>query len=722
MREMEEPGFVSDIYLPRMVYAITIRSPVAKGRLKAIECPSLPSGFSLITAKDIPGENRLEDSSLPVLAEEELSYIGEPVALLLGPDKNILEDCSRNCMVQAKEEMPVFSMHERYTDMVAAKREVQIGDTEAAFAKAVSFVECSYTTGIQEHWYSEPTGAVAWLMQPEPAEGQDTDQARAERPSTCVVCTATQWPFHVKRSVAKVLGQAASAVQIKPALTGLHLDGKFWYPSLVSCHAALGAWITKRPVRLILTRREDFSFSPKRCRTEIALSSAINDKGNVSGIKISALVNLGAYGVNAQELLDHVYLGCIGAYKTRNIQFTGIAQRTNIPPQGPFAGFGLAEGLSAAELHVSRIADSLGQDPSQWRKDNFLDAGFLPLGQPAKEHFTGEQIIDSVVTMSDYRRKWASYELLKVNRKQQGNWSERGESLRGIGIALGYQGNGLLHPGQDRGSYSIELVLEKDGSLEIRTSMVGSGCDYGSIWAALASEILQIDPAKVRINSGNGCPDSGPSVLSRNISVITPLVQQACLAIRKLRFRDPLPIKVRKMIRPAKNSVWEHYFPSTSGTLDTSGLTRPGWAAAVVEVAIDPVEYMPTLRGVWMCVDGGKILSQDDARRSIKTSIVQALGWSYSEQISYVNGAIPQERYDTFDIPVPSEIPPITIDFLWNSSDDPKGIGDLPFSSVPAAYLQAVSQAMDHHFEAIPLKSLDFWYALMKKRREVGVV
>ena len=715
MRVMEEPGFVSDIYRPQMVYATTIRSPVVKGRLQSIDCPKLPSGFALITAKDIPGTNLLENSAMPVLADEELSYAGEPVALLLGPDKNTLEECARNCVVNAKEERPVLSIGEQHADMVVARREVRIGDPEAAFASAKSVVESKYNTGIQEHWYSEPTGAFAWLEQTEEAA---EDEGKKARPRTLTVCTATQWPFHVRRSVAQVLGPAAVIINIKPALTGLHMDGKFWYPSLIACHAALGAWLTKKSVRMILTREEDFFFSPKRSKTEIVVSSAIDDKGNVIGMKIKACVNLGAYSVNAQERLDHVYLGCLGVYKVPNIQFSGLAQRTNIPPQGPFAGFGLAEGFFASERQASCIADHLRVDPSQWRKDNFLNGGVLLQGLSSKGKISGEQLIDSAVTMSDYRRKWASYELLKAHRKEQGNPPEKGEALRGIGIALGYQGCGLLYPSQDRGNYSIELILEKDGSLEIRTGMISSGCNYGGIWAGIASEILGIDPKLVQVNNGPGSPDSGPSVLSRNIAVITPLVEQACLAIRKQRFRDPLPIKIRRTVRPANNHAWDQWFPGS--TLDAGGFSKLGWASAVVDVAIDPVEYIPKIRGVWLGVDGGKIISQDNARRSLKASVVQALGWTYREQINYVRGIIPTEQFQNFDIPKPSEIPPIAIDFIWNNSDDPKGIGDLPFTCVPAAYLQAVSQALEHNFESVPLKSLDIWYALVKKRKEGG--
>ena len=705
---METPCFVTDIYFPQMLYAMTIRSPIAKGRLKSIECAKLPGSYTLITAEDIPGKNCIDDSMFPVLAHEELSYIGEPVALLLGPDKNTLEDYSRHCKVIVEEETPVFSSVDG--GAVAAQRDICIGDPETAFAQAAAIVRGSYTSGIQEHWYAEPTGAVVWL-------GENIQNETAPKNAAVIVRTATQWPFHVRSSVAQVLGLAASRVLVEPTIAGIHLDGKLWYPSLISCHAALGAWITKRPVRLVLTRAEDFSFSPKRCGTEIRIANALNEKGEVTGTEINTSVNLGAYGVNAAEILDHVNLGSLGVYKAENLKLSSAAYRTNIPPQGPFAGFGLAQGFFAMERHVSHIADILQQDPAEWRNENAIKDRILPPGMSVKDTVTPQQLVQTVVKMSDYRRKWASYELLRQTRSKHLiqvslDWSEKNESLRGIGIALGCQGNGLLYPGSDKGSYGIELILEKDGTLEIKTSMVNTGGDYG-LWAAIASRILGVDREMVKIRCDTESPDSGPSILSRNITVIARLVEQACLAISKKRFRDPLPITVRKTVRPQKNSDWDAYFPHT---LDHSGFVRPGRASAIVEVEVNSVDYIPLIRGVWMGVDGGKIIEEDRALKCLKDSAVQALGWVYREQISYIKGTIPASQYDNFEIPTLEEIPPITIDFIKSDHHEPKGIGDLPFTCIPAAYVQAVSQAIDHHFQSIPLKDLDIWYAGVKKR------
>jgi CO/xanthine dehydrogenase Mo-binding subunit len=145
--------------------------------------------------------------------------------------------------------------------------------------------------------------------------------------------------------------------------------------------------------------------------------------------------------------------------------------------------------------------------------------------------------------------------------------------------------------------------------------------------------------------------------------------------------------------------------------MDASALSRLSWGAAVVEAQIDPVSWIPRIRGTWLAVDAGRVLLENDARRSLKTGIIQALGWTCREELYYDQGRISEKLIHTYDIPQPQDIPPISIDFIWNDMAHSKGIGELPFNCVPAAYIQAVSQAMDHPFEKIPLIPRDIWEA-----------
>ncbi|MDR0487580.1 MAG: xanthine dehydrogenase family protein molybdopterin-binding subunit [Treponema sp.] len=703
---MDAPCFLEDIYHEKCLYAATVRSPVAKGILKFILYPNFSSSYTLITARHIPGENRLHNTSLPILADGRLSYIGEPVALLLGPVKSKVEEYAAKCNVVTDEEEAVFSPGGGEHGSVIASREFQTGDTERAFASAAKIIHGDYSTGIQEHWYAEPVGAVTWFKN-YPVE---TGAKNKKKEKMLVVKTATQWPYHVKRSVSDVLRIDPAALVVEPTSLNLHMDGKLWYPSLIACHAALGTLITGKPVRLVLSRKEDFLYSPKRCKTDISISSALDEKDAVTGMKIKVYVNLGSYEVYSDEILDQTCLGSLGFYQFDSISLTAGAERTNIPPQGPFSGFGMAQGSFAIERHISQIADSIKQDPAVWRKKNLSTVALL------KGQTSAGELINAVSSMSDYHRKWAAYELLRQSRKGKSLLAVKGENLKGIGIALGYQGNGLLYPGENKNGYSIEVTLTKEGDLEIKTSMSRSDDDLGIIWARIASGILSIEPDMVRIVT-KGAPDSGPSCASANITTLTKLVEKCCLAVRSQRFRAPLPITVRRSAKPHSGALWEGRFTPPDGkTMDISGFLRPGRAAAVVEVTINPAECIPEIRNLWMEIDGGKIISEDNARRNLTCAAAQALGWVFAEKIEYVNGTLSKELYDDYAIPNPVDIPPINIDFLPDNSKEPKGIGELPFTCLPAAFLQAVSQAMDHCFYSIPLKREDIWEAVQRGR------
>jgi CO/xanthine dehydrogenase Mo-binding subunit len=667
----------------------------------------------LITAGDIPGRNELADFPVPVLASGELSYQGEPAALLVGPDRVKLESYAARCRIVVQEEEPVFAApasaggESPAEPESFAERGLSRGDIEAAFNGAALVVGASYTTGIQEHGYSEAVGALAeynggrWA-----AAGGKKDEAGAVQP-LLVIHSATQWPYHVRRSAARVLGlEEDQQVIVEATDPGIPMDGKIWYPSLIGCQAALAAFITRRHVRLLLNREEDFRFSPKRNASVVRIQSALGEGGEILGTKIDLQVDLGAQAVFCQEILDQSCLGVLGIAEEGALSLRARAVKTNIPPQGPFGGFGGAQGGFAMERHCSLIADSLETDPAEWRKDQCSRGKGAPRsGRTMDQNPPAAWILDAAAAMGDYYRKWGSYELLRRKRREESP-PARPENLRGIGIALGRQGNGFLHICES--GFTMEITLNIDGSLEIRSS-AKAGKDLIAIWSNIARETLGVEEDKVRVLSRNTalCPDSGPESLSRNICSLSSLVERSCQTIRNQRFRDPLPITVREtpdlggggsdMIRPLMTVP----NPESQG--------RPGRAAAVVEVEIEPSSYSPVIRGVWIAVDGGRIFSESRARRSLKLAAVQALGWASSERLEYRGGLIEPGVIADYGVSGPADIPPIRVDFLWNDAVLPKGIGELPFCCVPAAYIQAVSQALDHPFKSIPLRPEDIW-------------
>ena len=523
-----------------------------------------------------------------------------------------------------------------------------------------------------------------------------------------LVRAAAQWPSLVVNSVARVLGIDPGRVELRRARLAHHLDGKLLYPALCSCHAALAAWLTCRPVKFVLGRSEDVRFSPKRVKMDVSLKSAVSG-GRILATEVRINADMGALPCFAGEILDRAALAALGAYHHGTIALDARAFLSNIPPSGPLSGFGLAQGFFAAERHASRIADILREDPAEWRKNVFLQKGMkLAVGSEIREPVCLEGLADTAASMSDYRRKWAAFELLRQHRRNESFTVD--EPLRGIGMAAAFQGSGFMYP--LNGKQGIEITLEKDGSLEIKT---GIAAEDGQIfpWKAIAARELGVDEHMVRIvTEGSGIPDSGPSCLSRNITVMTRLVERCCQAVKKQRFRDPLPITVQRFYTPARGVAW-----ASSQTYDENSFSCLSWAAAVVQVEIDPAEYIPKVKGIWLAVDGGPILAEKRARGRLTLLSIQALNWASRERLAYRDGIIPLEQIRGYSLPLSEEIPPVHIDFQW-SEGAPKGIGELPFNTIPAAYVQAVSQALDYPFEELPVSSAEIWRVIKSRERE----
>ena len=204
-----------------------------------------------------------------------------------------------------------------------AKRVAVVGDPDMAFSIAAKTVEGTYRSGASEHLYSEPQGALASF---------DYDKI--------AIRCATQWPYHVRDSVSLALGCKEEEVVVRPTLLGVHMDGKLWYPSLLSCHAALAAFLVRKPARIILTREEDFLYTPKRARSSITLRVALDREGKLAAVDARVAVNVGTYGPLAEETLSQICLAAAGVYSCPNLRVEGYAVSTNDPPMGAFGGLG----------------------------------------------------------------------------------------------------------------------------------------------------------------------------------------------------------------------------------------------------------------------------------------------------------------------------------------------------------------------------------------------
>ena len=671
---------LSELRMPGLYRAVAIRSPAARGRLLGVDLPRLGKDYRAVLAADIPGRNELKSFgvAVPLLASGRVAYKGEAVGLLVGPDLEALEELRDRVVVRVEEEEPFLDFGRFSSDQVLARRRLRLGDPELAFSVAAKIVEGDFEVGSQEHWYAEPQGAFA---------GFDYDKL-------LVVC-GTQWPYHARDTVAGALGTAPDAIVVRTAPSGPHLDGRIWYPSLMAAHAALAAWLSRKNVLHVLSREEDFRVSPKRARFKAACRAALDGEGNLSALDVELAVNVGAYGPRAEELVARACLGAQGVYACPNLRVEGYAVATDTPPLGSLAGLGDAQANFVAERIAELAAEAGGRDPVQWRRANALRKGSaVPTGRSFGENLPLDELAALLGRMSDFDRKRAAYALAGRARGGDGPW-------RGVGMAFGRQLSGAFAGGAVPNAYSVEVRLDKDLRLSVRTSAVPGGASVTGIWRANAAAILGLETDAVSIEppSTGDAPNSGPSVLSRNVTVVASLVERACQTVKRKRFREPLPIVARAAARVANPLVWE---PEGAEGYPYGDAALGG---AVVEVELDAFSLEPRATGIWIAAAPGRIHDERHARRTLENAAILALAQSAWERLDPSPAGLDDEAFAGYPLMPLAAAPPVAIEFLAEGRRAPaRGIGELPFDCVPAAYANAVALAAGARFDELPLR------------------
>ncbi|MDR0539467.1 MAG: xanthine dehydrogenase family protein molybdopterin-binding subunit [Spirochaetaceae bacterium] len=444
---------LDDISVAGMFHAALLRSPAAKGKIKKIEMPQLRN-IDIILPAAIPGANRFLGGNMPLLAENEVSYIGQPLAIVVAPSEREAEIFIHECSVAIDEEPPAYSIETFTKDNVF--EEYRFQDTALFTGTGCTTVGNTYQTGIQYHWPNETCGVFAEYHE-----------------NGLVINVAAEDTGVVQAAVASALGKETADVKINALPAGIHFGLKTVYPAQIACYAALAAHSCRQSVRLLLTRDEEFLYCPKRARSRFCISSDIDKNGVVQKTKIDARYDYGAWnfweGSNTPEgggALKAVFTALRQVYNLGEIEESGIAVRTNLPPAGPFCGGGISHGVFVLENHISNIADSLNINGIDWRKERLSKASSA--FSPSNKNLLAA-LLDKAGELSGYKRKRSAYKAL-------GNCPED-EIIprRGIGIAL----------------VSLEAALPAVAVIEAEIDKVGYTPLMRGLWLIIAVPVSE---------------------------------------------------------------------------------------------------------------------------------------------------------------------------------------------------------------------------------------
>src|SRR5687767_9866147 len=426
--------YIDDLTFPGMLHGATVRSSISRGRIKKISFEGdIPwDEFTIVTAKDIPGENyvALILNDQPYLAAEFINHAEEPVILLAHPDKYLLEEARRNVRIETEELPSVLSLEEsldqneiiRGNDNVFKSFLVDKGNVDDVWAKADHIVEGEYYTGAQEQLYIENNGVIAIAN---PADG-------------VTVWGSMQCPYYVHKALIKLFAQSEDKIRVIQTETGGGFGGKEEYPSLIAGHAALLSLKSGKPVKMIYDRAEDMVATTKRHPSRTRHKTAVSKDGKLLAMEIEFIVDGGAYCTLSPVVLSRGTIHAAGPYVCPNVRIHSSAVAPNFPPQGAFRGFGAPQSIFALERHMAKVAHALALTPEEFRRRNFIHEGeTTATSQLIRERVDMDHLLTRALQLSDYHGKREAF--ARSNARSIGGFAKK----RGVGFATFMHGAGF---------------------------------------------------------------------------------------------------------------------------------------------------------------------------------------------------------------------------------------------------------------------------------------
>ncbi len=722
-----EARFVDDLAFPGMLYARVVRSPFPHARIRRLDlslAASHPRVYATVTAQDVPGENvvRVIYDDQPALASDVARYVGEPVALVLAEDRESAREAAVLARVEYEELPGVFDPAEALrpgAPVVAVpcaaegkdespnllnRMHVVKGDVERGFAEADVVIEGEYRTGYQEHAYMETQGTIAV----------------PEEQGAMTIYGSLQCPFYVQGAVAKVLGLPLAKVRVVQTATGGAFGGKEDVPSHLASLAALGAWKTRRPVKLVYDREEDMLTTSKRHPSVVRYKSGAKKDGTLTAIEVDFVYNAGAYQTLSSAVLWRGLLTAAGPYRVPNVKIVGRSVATNTVPNGAFRGFGSPQVIFAHESQMDLLAERLGIDRVEIRRRNALRVGDeTACGQRLKESVGVLGTIDRARELSHWDerlREVASFNATHANRR------------RGVGISSVLYGVGLgaKSPFLDKaGAY---LKLEGDGSVTLAVGTVEMGQGLTAALSQIVCDALGISADRLQFApvDTTRVPDSGPTVASRGtlMSGLAALDAAQKLHARILEVGKGLGIKEKgipkRLPEIARAFFLQNLDPAVEGWAHTApvdwdpqtGLGNPyfvySYATHVAQVEVDLTTGEVSLEDCVAVHDSGKVLNLGTASGQVEGGIAQALGFAVTEEIAEREGRLRVNGFTTYRIPTIRDAPrSIQVKFVEDPySGGPwgaKGLGEVPLMAGHAAISRAVAHAIGRQVTTYPL-------------------
>lgn len=733
-----KPVYTEDIAPKDCLVVKLLRSPHANAFIKEIKTDiamKVPGIEVIYTYKDIDqngkrftcaGQTYPEPSPYDrLLLDRHVRFVGDPVAIVAGVDERCVDKAMKLIKTEYEVLEPVLDFRTAKDNKVlvhpeenwealcpvgadnkrnlCAHDESSEGDIDKVLAECDLVLERTYHTKACQQSMMETFRTFCMI---------DT-YGRLH------VVSSTQIVFHCRRIVSHALGISPSKIRVTKPRIGGGFGAK--QTSVSEIYPAFVTWKTKKPSMIIFSREESLTASSPRHEMQMHVRLGATKDGIVKGIDLYTLSNTGAYGEHGPTtvgLTGHKSIPLYG--KAEAFRFVSDVVYTNVMSAGAYRGYGATQGLFAVESAVNELADMLHMDPFELRFKNIIKEGDVMPAYYGQIN-TSCALDRCLARVKDMIRWDEKYPVRMVSETK----------ARFVGMGMAMQGSGISNV--DVGSATLKLNDEGVYTMNIGAADMGTGCD--TILAQIAAEVLECSTDDISVfgaDTDSSPYDSG-SYASSTTYVTGKAVEQCALELRarieKLGARligcgkedvtfdgtqviceaeGELMGKSVSLSEIATASMCGNDISLTVTNTHTSPISPPPFMVGAAEVEVDLETGECKVIEYDACVDCGTPVNPNLARIQAEGGILQGIGMTLSENITYSNrGNLYENSFLQYKIPSRMDIGHLRVEFECSYENagpfGAKSIGEVVINTPLPAITDALSHAAGKRFYELPI-------------------
>ena len=750
--------YVHDINLPGQLHAKILRSSQVHAKIVSIDTSAaraLPGVHAVITGADVPWQRPIgvakdhlplktdrvrspRDEIAAVAAESEeiaaaalklIKVVYEPLPIVATSEESLKSGATLvhgdDLIVPGPDGKPQV-VHKGSKDNVAMTFDYGQGDIAKGEADSDTVVEDIFWLHYVTHCCMGVSGVLAEF----------------DAQENLLLYSNTQVPFLHKREFAELMGMDPGRIRIiQPPIGGGFGSKLDIYP--FEPIAIYLAKITRRPIKLVFTREEEFAASPTRQPVLLKMRSGCNKDGKLTFRDVETVHDNGAY-TSWGATTPFVMMQTISSlYRVPNCRYRTRAIYTNNPYAGSFRGYGNLQATFAVEAHMDKLAEAIGKDPLEFRLDNAQEPGEVT---PQGMHFKScgfKNCLKTAAEHSDYQEKF---------RTSISKWNNGNPIKRGVGMAS------MLHVGGGAKIYQSDgcgTIIKIDDFAHVTlitgASEIGQGSE--TVLAQLACEELGLPLSAVTVVNSDtdikpwdvGVHASRTTFIAGNSAIGAARKAKAkILATAAAKFNvepDTLNlragcviekasgkklIEIDKLIRSlhfsdkAELVMTTHYYEPPSQKQDKAFRgdvsAAYAWATQVVEIEVDTDTGIVKLLKVTGAHDVGRVINRLGIEGQIEGGVVMGQGYALTENLIVENGVVRNPNFRDYKLVTAPEIPEIDISFIETMDGEgpqgAKGVGEAPAICVAAAVANAIYNATGVRITALPFTPENVYRAL----------